>query len=91
MRRIYGTKLKGVIIFMNFADSIKKSVIEAALKKDTVFEEEFVSREELKNRINLIRVMEVEDDREETIKNALCDVTESLIDSVPVITIKIDK
>lgn len=76
---------------MNFADSIKKSVIEAVLKKDTVFEEEFVSKEELKNRINLIRVMEVDDDREETIKNALCDVTESLIDSVPVITIKIDK
>lgn len=76
---------------MNFSDKIKNMVVESALKKETVYEEEFVSKEELKNRINFLRAMPVENDMENQIRNVLCDTTESIIDSVPVITIKIDQ
>ena len=76
---------------MNFSDKIKNMVVESALKKETVYEEEFVSKEELKNRINFLRAMPVENDMENQIRNVLCDTTESIIDSVPVITITINQ
>lgn len=76
---------------MNFSDKVKNMVIEGAIKKETVFSDEYVSKEQIKNRINFLRAMPVENDMEDKIRDALCDTAEAIIDSVPVITITIDK
>ena len=76
---------------MNFSDKIKNMVVESAIKKETVFSEEYVSKEQIKNRINFLRSMPVENHIEEEIRNALCDTAEAIIDSVPVLTITINK
>ena len=76
---------------MNFSDKVKNMVVESAIKKETVFSDEYVSKEQIKNRINFLRSMLVENDIEGKIRDALCDATEAIIDSVPVITITIDQ
>ena len=76
---------------MNFSDKVKNMVVESAIKKETVFSDEYVSKEQIKNRINFLRSMPVENDTEDKIRNVLCDTTEAIVDSVPVITITIDQ
>lgn len=76
---------------MNFSDKIKNMVVESAIKKETVFSDEYVSKEQIKNRINFLRSMPVENDVEDKVRDALCDTAEAIIDSVPIITIKIDR
>lgn len=76
---------------MNFSDKVKNMVVESAIKKETVFSDEYVSKEQIKNRINFLRSMPVENDVEDKVRDALCDTAEAIIDSVPIITIKIDR
>lgn len=78
---------------MNFSDNIKKYVVDGAIKKETLFDATFVSKESLKIRVNALREIKYTfaDPTTQEIIEEFCNLMESFIDSVPVVTIKIDK
>ena len=78
---------------MNFSDNIKKYVIDSAIKKETLYEEDFVSKRALKIRVDALRETKhtfVDPDTQKVIEE-FCNLMDSFIDSVTVVTIKIDK
>ena len=79
---------------MNFADNFKNMVIESAMKKEEVFNETFVSKDNLKKKVNAIRTISDENIEEAVVKdmvNAFCDLVDSMIDSEPAVTLTIEK
>ena len=79
---------------MNFSDSIKKIAIDGAMKKEEVFNETFINKDNLKHKINLIRNLSEENAPLEEINEvifAFCDLVDSMIDSEPEVTINIKK
>ena len=78
---------------MNFSDNLKKYVVDGAIKKETLFDATFVSKESLKIRVNALRETKYtySDPVTQEVLEAFCDLMDSFIDSVPVVTIKIDK
>lgn len=78
---------------MNFADNIKRFIVESALKKKNVFNEEFISKTSIMMRVDALRQTKDTYAEEEArqIIEAFCNLMESFVNSVPVVTIKIDR
>ena len=78
----------------NFADRIKNFVVEGALKKEEVFSEQFINKDNIKQKLDMIRALKddhIESKEARELLDLTCNLLESLIDSEPVITIKINK
>lgn len=78
---------------MNFADNIKRYIVESALKKKNVFNEEFISKTSIMMRVDALRQTKdtYTGEEEQQIIEAFCNLMESFVNSIPIVTIKIDR